>query len=150
MKGHERTNPDWATSDCEILKIAYWEERCALAEKLLENVLTKKEIGRACHIHDLEEKVKQLQFEVTNQREAAEYRNRQLEVTNLIALCSGGCKGGILGSDDKVTEEMVSDVEKIAERLRSWLVNHHGRKAIKQCTDCGVGCGLSNCPVCGG
>lgn len=54
MEGHERRNPDWANSDCYLLRAAYWEKRCALAEQLLEHILTKKEIGRACHIHDLD------------------------------------------------------------------------------------------------
>jgi len=128
MNGHEPANPDWKDSDCEILRTSYWQKRCSLAEKLLRHVFTKKEIGRACHIHDLETKVKQLQNEVTNQREAAEYRNRQLKAINLIVLCSGGCEGGILGSKDKIDEELVGDVETIASRLRSWLTNYRSRQ----------------------
>lgn len=129
MNGHEQTNPDWRDSDCEILRTEYWKERCILAEKLLRHVFTKKEIGRACHIHDLETKVKHLQNEITNQREAAECRNRQLKAANLIVLCSGGCEGGILGSRDKIDEELVSEVEMIASRLRLWLVNYRSRQA---------------------
>lgn len=127
MNGHKPMNPDWEKSDCEILRNAYWEERCALAERLLTHVFTKKEIGRASHIHDLEAKVKHLQREITNQREAAEYRNRQLKATNLIVSCSGGCENGIFGSRDRIDEELVGDVETIASRLRSWLTNHNSR-----------------------
>lgn len=128
MDGHEQTDPSWENSDCELLKTVYWRERCVLAEKLLSHVFTKKEIGRACHIHDLEIKVKQLQNEITRQRGAAEYRNRQLKAANLIVLCSGGCEGGILGSRHRIDEELVSDVETIAKRLRSWLVNYRSRQ----------------------
>ncbi len=131
MDGHEQTDPDWKHSDSEVLRTVYWEERCALAEKLLRHVLTNQEIGRACHIHDLETKVKNLQNQITNQREVAEYRNRQLKTANLIVLCSGGCEGGILGSQDKIDEELVGDVEKIARRLRTWLTNYRGRQERK-------------------
>lgn len=127
MDGHERNNPDWASAESEILRMVYWRDRCGLAEKLLQHVLTRKEIGRACHIHDLEIKVKKLQREVTHQREASEYRNAQLRAANLITYCTGGCKGGICGSDEAITEEVVAEVEMIAKRLRSWLINHNGR-----------------------
>ncbi len=131
MDGHEQTNPDWQHSDCEVLRTVYWEERCVLAEKLLKLAFTKKEIGRACHIHDLETKVKHLKNQITIQREAAEYRNLQLKATNLITLCSGGCENGILGSKDKIDEKLVSGVERIAIGLRSWLVNYRCRQARK-------------------
>ena len=128
MEGHERNNPNWKNDDCEILREVYWRERCVLAEQLLKHVFTNKEIGRACHIHDLEEKIERLQDEVTHQRKAAEYRNNQLRAANLIVSCSGGCEDGVIGDKDKVNEEMVSEVELIAKRLRSWFVNYRGRK----------------------
>ncbi len=127
MEGHERNNPKWK-DECQVLRTVYWRDRCGLAEKLLKYVFTSKEIGRACHIHDLEEKIKRLQDEVTHQRKAAEYRNSQLKAANLIVSCSGGCEGGFMGDKGKVDEEMVSEVELIAKRLRSWFVNCQSRK----------------------
>ena len=127
MEGHERNNPAWASDESQILRMVYWRDRCELAEELLHHVLTRKEIGRACHIHDLETKVKRLQDETTEQRLIAEYRNRQLRAANLITYCTGGCKGGICGSDEKIDDELVSEVEMIAKRLRGWWVNHEAR-----------------------
>lgn len=124
MDGHERNNPKWADGGSEILRSVYWEERCRLAESLLHKLLTNQEIGRACHIHDLEIKVKRLQEEINEQRLISEYRNRQLRAANLITYCTGGCKGGICGFDEKIDEALVSEVETIAKRLRSWLINH--------------------------
>lgn len=127
MTDNERNDPSWLNSEHDILREMYWKDRCLLAETLLQHVFTRKEIGRACHIHDLEIKVKKLQREITNQREISEYRNVQLKAANLITYCTGGCEGGICGSDEKVDEAMVSNVETIAKRLRSWLVNHNCR-----------------------
>ena len=124
MRGHERTDPSWKDDDREILRTIYWERRCELAEKLLKHVFTNKEIGRACHIHDLEVKVKNLQRTVTDQREASEYRNRQLKAANLIVCCTGGCDTGIIGSKGEINEEIVSEVERTAKRLRSWWENY--------------------------
>lgn len=128
MEGHEQTNPAWKNNDDEIIRTIYWEQRCELAEELLKHVFTNKEIGRACHIHDLEKKVKKLQKEVTFQREVAEYRNRQLKAANLIVSCTGGCDTGIIGFPDKITEEIVTEVERIAKRLRGWWVNYQSRQ----------------------
>lgn len=132
MNGHEQTNPAWRNDHRAMIRETYWEQRCQLAEELLKHVLTNKEIGRACHIHDLEKKIKHLQLEVTHQREAAEYRNRQLQATNLIVSCSGGCESGIMGSRDRINEEMVSGVERIAKRLRSWWTNYQFKQAKKR------------------
>jgi len=125
MDGHERNNPSWARDENKMLRMIYWRDRCGLAEKLLEHVLTRKEIGRACHIHDLEIKVKRLKKEVTEQKLVSEYRTRQLKAANLITLCSGGCIDGILGSYEKIDNNFVSDVERIAKRLRTWLTNYN-------------------------
>lgn len=131
MDGHERTSPSWRTDDYHLMRTIYWERRCELAESLLKHVFTKKEIGRACHIHDLEIKVKKLQIEITHQRKAAEYRNRQLEAANLIISCTGGCDDGVIGDKDKVTEEIVSEVERTSKRLRSWWNNYKYRQDRK-------------------
>ncbi len=128
MNGHERNNPAWK-NECDILQAIYWRDRCGLAENLLKHVFTDREIGRACHIHDLEIKVKRLQREITILREVAEYRNTQLKATDLIVSCTGGCKGSTIGSKDEVDEETVCEVERIAQRLRTWLGNYQARKA---------------------
>ena len=61
MNGNESIGPKWKDHESEVLRTIYWERRCELAESLLKHVFTGKEIGRACHIHALEEKVKNLQ-----------------------------------------------------------------------------------------
>lgn len=131
MDGHGKTNPAWETGDSSILREVYWERRCKLAESLLKHVFTKKEIGRACHIYDLETKVKELQKQITIQREAAEYRNRQLKAANLIVCCTGGCDTGIMGSKEAISEEIVCEVERTAKRLRSWWNNYRYRQDRK-------------------
>lgn len=131
MEGHEQTNPLWKTNDHHLIRVIYWERRCELAESLLKHVFTGKEIGRACHIHDLETKVKELQHEITFQREAAEYRNRQLKAANLIVSCTGGCDDGIIGSKEAISEEIVCEVERTAKRLRSWWNNYRSRQDRK-------------------
>lgn len=128
LNGHERNNPAWK-NECDILQAIYWKDRCILAEYLLKHVFTDQEIGRACHIHDLEIKVKELQRQITILRETAEYRNIQLKATNLIVSCTGACKGSTIGSKDEVDEETVCEVELIAKRLRTWYVNYQARKA---------------------
>ena len=132
MKGHEQTNPAYKDHRDPIMREIYWEERCRLAETLLKrHVISNKEIGRACHIYDLEEKVKTLQNQITCQRGAAEYRNRQLRAANIIISCTGGCDTGIIGSKDQINEEVVCEVETIAKRLRHWWNNYHHRQKNK-------------------
>jgi len=128
MDGNEPVDPAWKDDCSEILRTVYWQRRCELAEKLLRHVFTKREIGRACHILALEEKVKALQSEITSQREAAEHRNRQLRAANLIVSCSGGCDGGIIGSKENVDEKLVCEVERTANRLRAWWNNYRSRQ----------------------
>jgi hypothetical protein len=124
--GHE-PHPSWRDSDDEILQSIYWRERCYLAERLLKHVFTNQEIGRAHHIADIEAKLKLLKEQITDLRETAECRNKQLAATNIIACCTGGCLTGIIGDPYKVTEELVVEVERIAERLRSWFANRQSR-----------------------
>ncbi len=132
MEGHEQTNPAYRYHQNSVMKEIYWEERCRLAEALLKrHVISNKAIGRACHIYDLEEKVKTLQKEITFQREAAEYRNRQLRAANIIISCTGGCDTGIIGSKDKIDEEMVCEVERTAKRLRHWWNTYQYRQRNK-------------------
>lgn len=131
MNGHEHANPAWKTDDCELLRELYWSRRCEVAESLLKHVFTKKEIGRACHIYDLEEKVKKIQREITNQREAAEDRNHLLEAANLIVNCTGGCDNSFMGQENKINEKIVCEVEMIAKRLRSWWGNYRSRQDRK-------------------
>lgn len=133
MKNYEQNNPAWANDSSDIIKMLYWRERCFIAEKLLNNFLDQKEIGRACHIDALETKVERLKEEIRYQQGVAEYRNRQLNAANLITLCTGGCPGGIMGDGNKIDEQTVCDVEMIAKRMRSWFVNHlYKEKNYKQ------------------
>lgn len=122
-QGRERCNPSYRNSDKEVFRDYYWKARCFFAEKLLGNVLDNKEIGRACHMHDLEEKVEHLKRQLTIQREAAEYRNNQLKASNLIVSCTG-CEEGFFGSKEEITEEVVKSTEEIVRRLRIWWTNH--------------------------
>ena len=132
MDGNEPVNPAWQNSDRELLRTVYWEERCRLAERLLNHVFTKKEIGRAYHINALEKKVGKLQEEVTHQRKAAEYRNRQLRAANLIISCTGGCDTGVIGSKESINEELVGEVERTAKRLRTPPHNYQSKRGRKQ------------------
>ncbi|KKN98900.1 hypothetical protein LCGC14_0141410 [marine sediment metagenome] len=120
-------NPSWEFDDSDLIKMYYWRDRCRLAEKLIQHVLTRKDVGRALHIHGLEEKLRKLQEEMTHQRIAAEVRNKQLKAANMIVCCTGGCEGGIIGSSDKVEEELVVEVERTAKRLRQWWENRKHR-----------------------
>lgn len=132
MEGHERTNLAYKNHDKSIMREIYWEERCRLAETLLKrHVISNKAIGRACHIYDLEEKVKTLQDQITYQRGAAEHRNHQLKAANIIVSCTGGCDTGIIGSKDKINEKMVCEVETIAKRLRHWWNTYQYRQRNK-------------------
>lgn len=126
--GHGPSCPDWQNSDKDFLKAAYWREKCYLAERLLKHVFTDQEIGRAHHIADIESKLKILKEQITDLRETAEYKNKQLAATNIIACCTGGCLSGIMGDPHIVTEELVAEVERITKRLRSWFNNRQYRR----------------------
>jgi len=128
MNGHEPHDPAWADSEHSCLREVYWRDRCLLAEDLLKYVFNQKELGRACHIRDLEHKVKSLKDEITHQRIAGEVRNRQLKAANLIVLCTGGCDGGLFGNNDDINEELIAEVERTAKRLRMWYNNYLSRK----------------------
>lgn len=97
----------------------------------LENVLrsdyhTDKELNHAKHMADLEVKVKRLKKEVTWMRKALEDRNRQLAATNIITYCSGGCDGGI-PDKEKMTQEIVDEVRRTANRLENWWGNYSSK-----------------------
>ena len=118
----------WQDEEEPILRIAYWRDRCFLAERLIGKTLTQQEVGRARHIMGLEDKSQRQREEITSMRMIAEYRNRQLEAANLIVRCNGGCTGGIIGSPEKINEELVAEVERTAKRLREWWRNYQYRQ----------------------
>ena len=118
----------WQDEEEPILRVAYWRDRCFLAERLVGKTLTKQEVGRARHIDGLEEKFKRQAEEITTMRDIAVYRNRQLEAANLIIRCNGGCTGGVIGSPEKIDEKLVAEVERTAKRLREWWSNYQYRQ----------------------
>lgn len=127
VKGHERCSPSYRNSDSEVLRDYYWKARCFFAEKLLSGMLDGKGIGRACHMYDLEEKIKDLKHQMTIQRQAAEHRNNLLKASNLIVSCTG-CEEGFFGSKEKITEGVVKSTEEIAKRLRTWWGHQKSRE----------------------
>ena len=110
-----------------ICREVYWQTRCRFMEGLLAMMFKGKDVRRAAHIKQLEARVRDLRRKVTEMQRVVEDRNRQLVATNLIVGCTG-CDAGSPPDMDAVTEDVVASVEEIAKRLRSWFVNHEGRK----------------------
>ena len=109
-----------------------WERRARRAERLLVDGLAPKELARAHHLKDLEEKNERLKCEVRAMQLKAEQFNRQLFATGLIVNCTGCIPGAPAGFVD-VTEERVKEVEHIAGRLRAWWNCNRSRlERIKQ------------------
>ena len=100
-------------------QISHWRIRAQRAERLLNENLTPKEIGRGHHIADLEQKNKELKRQIRIMQEKAEYFNNTLYATGLIVNCWGCIAGGPNNYKD-LTEEKVKSVEEIAFRLRKW------------------------------
>jgi hypothetical protein len=109
-----------------ILEYLECQRRAERAERLLTDKLTPKEVGRAHHIADLEEKNVKLKSEVRIMQEKAEVFNDQLYATGLIVNCTG-CMPGAPANYENLTEDKVREVEQIAQRLRTWWNNnrHH-------------------------
>jgi hypothetical protein len=107
-------------------KYLEYKRRAERAERLLDEHLTPKEVGRAHHMKDLEEKNKSLKREVRLMQEKAEVFNIQLYATGLIVHCTG-CLPGAPDNYQDLTEEKVKEVEWIAKRLRSWWENNKDR-----------------------
>lgn len=117
---YQQTRDDWWKD--------YWEyrQRAERAERLLQEGLAPKEIGRAHHIKDLEEKNARLKAEVRTMQEKAEYFNHLLYATGLIVNCTG-CVAGRPDKCEELTEEKVKTVEQISHRLRTWWENNKHR-----------------------
>lgn len=73
----------------------------------------------------LSAKIKKLQWELRNQKEAGEYRNKQLRALHIV-WCNGGCQGGV-PNPDEVNEELVVEAERNVGRLRTWWENRKYR-----------------------
>ncbi len=119
-----------------LMELMAMEERALRAERLLNADLTTKEVGRAHHIADLEQKNKRLKKEVRMMQQKAEVFNRQLFATGLIVNCTG-CIPGAPANYQDLTEEKVQEVEHIAQRLRTWWNNNRKlipKKKLENCT----------------
>ena len=87
---------------------------------------TQKDMRRAEHMADLEQKVNRLKSEVTCMRESAERHNIGAYATGLIVRCTG-CETGQPFEGNDLTEDRVKMVERISGRLRTWFINHQYR-----------------------
>ena len=87
---------------------------------------TEKDLNRALHVSDLEEKVKRLKKEVRDMQVYAENHNRTAYATGLIVNCTG-CDAGEPLNGGELTEDRVKEVEVLASRLRTWFDNHKYR-----------------------
>lgn len=101
-------------------------ERNRLKQVLTATYHTEKELNRAVHVADLEEKVARLKREVRWMQEASERRNKEAWATGLIVHCTG-CEAGAPENASDLTEEKVKAVEGVARRLRAWWNNHTAR-----------------------
>lgn len=101
--------------------------------KRLRNILasdyhTQKDLDRAKHMGDLEAKVKRLRETVRQMQLDAEDKNRQVQATGLIVNCTG-CEGGGPREKERLNEDVVQHVERIAKRLRAWWSGENYRQA---------------------
>ena len=122
------TNYAWAARSS--MKYVYWRTRCELLQRLIPYAMGRKTAGRAEHIANLEQKIAKLRYEVREMQVAAEQKNNQLLATNLIIRCTGCSRGGP-PEPERVTEEVVREVEVVAHRLREWWTNERGRNGAK-------------------
>lgn len=74
---HREPNPAWNCAD-DFRRAWYFEKRAMLAERILSHALNGKEIGRAHHIKDLEEKNWQLKQTIGIMQDALHDRNLEL------------------------------------------------------------------------
>lgn len=94
-----------------------------LAKVVLEEKYPRKrDQNFMMYVRSLERKIKTLQGEITNMRESAEYRNKQIKAVGYIVYCTG-CWAGGPDNKEEIDEEFVQNVERIAARLRSWHNN---------------------------
>jgi hypothetical protein len=84
----------------------------------------------------LERKVLMQRYALQAAQEALQHRNRQLDAWHWV-WCSGGCKGGVHRWPDEdgifrqvaLTEEVVQEAERGAQRLRAWWNTYRYRLA---------------------
>lgn len=92
-------------------------------------------MSQADHIRGLEEKNRQLKWQLTIMREAAERRNALLDATGFVVSCTGCFRGGPAGWEKLTHEEIemrVQQAEEVAHRLRLWWKNTKWRLANGQ------------------
>ncbi len=117
-------NVDW------FLSFLIREKECERLHKLLESDYhTNKELNKALHMSDLEDKNRKLKEEVRNMQLKAEEFNNLLYATGLIVKCTG-CESGRPFDSESLTEEKVMTVERISARLRSWWNNNRKNKSV--------------------
>lgn len=95
------------------------EDKVRVMRRILNADLTPKEVGRAHHIADLEQKNRRLKREVCGMQVKAEEFNSLLFATGLIVHCTG-CIPGAPANYKDLTDARVKTVERIARRLRKW------------------------------
>lgn len=122
----EKTNKiDWfkeySIRDKEVVRLT----RC-----LRSKFTNDKDMNRALHLSDLENKVRQLKFQLQSLTEInVKYRNENY-ATGLIVRCTG-CDAGKPFDGENLDEEKVKAVEYLAMRLRTWFNNANYRKIHK-------------------
>lgn len=112
-------------------------ERRRLESLLRSEYHTDKDLNRAKHMADLEQKCKQQGETIAYLQACLTRRNRELFATRLIVNCTG-CEEGAPYKSNELTEERVQAVERIATRLRRWWNTHLYRKGLGKdaATDC--------------
>ena len=103
-----------------------WRDKAEKLEEILKEDYTTKEINRAEHIRGLETKNRRLKKEIREMQLKAEEFNKLLYATGLIVHCTG-CLPGAPANYEDLTEEKVQQVERIAQRLRTWWKNNKRR-----------------------
>ena len=107
----------------------YWhaDQELRRIQRILRSQLTPKELARAQHMADLEQKNAVLKLEIRQMQIAAERHNVESYATGLIVNCTG-CWWGRPADAESLTEEEVAAVEGIARRLRTWWEGEKWRR----------------------
>lgn len=106
--------------------LEYQREYYRLKNILKSTYHTDKDLNRALHMADLENKVKELQNNIRTMQEKAEYFNKVLYATGLIVNCTGCFRGRPKGGE-YLTEEKMRQLEHLVSRIRIWFNNHKWR-----------------------
>ncbi len=104
-----------------------YKARAEKAEAVLKSLLPTTDILRAGHVVDMGKKIRRLRGTVRSMQRKAEEFNREMYATGLIIHCTG-CEAGGPANPEGLTEERVKEIERIAQRMRTWWNNHSSRK----------------------